>query len=400
MTDPSGGRQPERSTRIELHVPVSTIARLLVTALLVWAFLKLWPELLFLFLSLLLAVALEPMVAWCERRRVPRGVAILTLALLLLGSVATVAAFAMPPLVRQFLSLVEQFPSFRERVLAHLHADTPWRGVIEQLFALPSAPDIAPRLHQTLMVGQTTLGAIATAFCVVITTLYLLLDGKRLYVWLLAYVPRAHRARVAETIPEVSRVVTAYVRGQLMTSLLFTVFTGVVLQICHVPAVLPLAVLAGMCDVIPVVGIILATLPAALLALTVSPITAGIVVATYVVYHQIEAYMIVPRIYGSTLRLSTLAVLLALLVGGTLQGILGVVLILPIVAAYPVVERIWLKDLLGPDVIRDHEALARAAESGNDAAIEAVLQGVKHPEEDIVSPEAPREERGGKPGSP
>jgi len=382
----SARRLRKSSRRIEIHIPVSTIVRVLLTAILVWAFLKLWPEFVLLLLSLLLAVALAPLVAWAERRHVPRGAAVLALALLLLGGIVAVTALAMPPLVRQFVSLVEQFPSFRERVLSHLRVDTPWRSAIEQVFSLPSSPDIAPRLNQTLVVGQTTLAGIAATFFVIITTLYFLLDGKRLYAWLLAYVPREHRLRVAETIPEVSRVVTAYVRGQIITTVLFMIFAGIVLQLCHVPAVLPLAVLAGMCDVVPVVGIILAIVPAALLALTVSPLTAGVVVIAYVIYHQIEAYVIVPRVYGSTLRLSTLAVLLALLLGGALQGVLGAVLILPIVAAYPLIERIWLKDYLAPEVIRDHEALERAAEIGSNEAIDAVLHGVKHPEENIVPP--------------
>ncbi len=109
--------------------------------------------------------------------------------------------------------------------------------------------------------------------------------------------------------------------------------------------------------------------------MTVSPITAELVVVLYSVYHVFESYFIVPRIYGSSLRLSTLTVLLALIVGGTLQGMIGAVVIPPIVAAYPIIERIWLRAYLAPDVIADHRALEHAAETGDDDAIEAVLQG-------------------------
>jgi predicted PurR-regulated permease PerM len=149
----------------------------------------------------------------------------------------------------------------------------------------------------------------------------------------------------------------------------------------RVPAVLPLALLACVCDVIPVVGIIIATVPAVLLALSVSPTAAAVVLASYVIYHLFETYYIVPRFYGSSLRLSTLAVLLALIVGGTLQGVIGSVLVLPLVAAYPLIERIWLKDYLASEVLADHSALARAAETGSEEAVEAVLQGEKHVEE-------------------
>jgi hypothetical protein len=89
----------------------------------------------------------------------------------------------------------------------------------------------------------------------------------------------------------------------------------------------------------------------------------------------------VPRIYGRRLQLSTLAVLLALVVGGTLQGILGAILVLPLVAAYPIIERIWLHEYLSDEVIRDHAALERAAESGSDTAVQAILRGQKHADE-------------------
>jgi predicted PurR-regulated permease PerM len=212
-----------------------------------------------------------------------------------------------------------------------------------------------------------------------IISLYFVLDGRRLYAWMLAYVPRQHREKMARTVPEVTEVVFGYVRGQLLTSALFAVFCAVVLTCFGVPAALPLALLAGICDIIPVVGIVIATAPALLLSLTVSPTTAFAVTALYVGYHLLEAYVIVPRVYGKSLRLSTLSVLLALIVGGSLQGIIGAVIVLPLVAAYPIIERIWLKGYLAPEVIQDHSALARAAESGRDTAIDAVLNGEEHP---------------------
>ncbi|MBC8133580.1 MAG: AI-2E family transporter, partial [Deltaproteobacteria bacterium] len=226
----------------------------------------------------------------------------------------------------------------------------------------------------------SVLAGAVSMFLTMIMTLYLLLDGRRLYAWLIAYVPRKHRDRMAITAGEVSVVVQGYVRGQVITSALFTVFVAVVLTAFKVPAALPLALLAGFCDVIPVVGIVIATAPAAVLAFTVSP-TAGIAVtALYALYHAVETYYIVPRVYGSSLRLSTLAVLLALMVGTALQGLIGAILVLPLVAAYPIIERIWLARYLSPEVIKDHGALAGSVKAGNDEqVVDAVLQGEKHP---------------------
>jgi predicted PurR-regulated permease PerM len=214
-------------------------------------------------------------------------------------------------------------------------------------------------------------------------TFYLLLNGRGLYAWVLAFVPRALRERVALTAGEVTVVIQAYVRGQLIAALLFATYAALVLSLLGVPAVGPLALIAGVFDVIPVLGILIATVPALALALTVSPATALWVAIAYVGYHLFETYILLPRVYGTRLRISTLSVLLALLVGGSLQGVAGAFLALPLVATYPVIERRWLARYLRSRVVTDHSALAAAVEQDSDVAINAVLLGERHASETL-----------------
>lgn len=367
-------------TTTEVRLPTATIVKLLATAVLVYCTILLWPAIIYFVLAVLLAITLEPIVAWGERHRLPRwaGVAFITLAML--GIIAAFSALILPPVVGELSSVLGNFPALRDRVMQQIPQTQPMlRKALDGLASVAQSPDAATHIGQPLAWGRAALGGIATAAFVLVTVLYLLADGKRVYAWVLAYVPRAHRKRVAETTEEVSKVVFAYVRGQAITSLLFAIFVAVLLTPMKVPAVLALAIFAAVCDVIPVAGIIMATVPAALLAMTVSPVRGAIVVVAYGLYHFTEAYFIVPRVYGKELRLSTLAVILALVVGGTLQGILGAVLVLPIVAAYPIVERIWLKDYLSDEVIHDHDALEAAAEEGRDSAVDAVIDGAPPP---------------------
>jgi predicted PurR-regulated permease PerM len=121
-----------------------------------------------------------------------------------------------------------------------------------------------------------------------------------------------------------------------------------------------LAVLAGIFDVLPMIGIFLALAPAVLMGLTVSPQTALIIVVAYVGYHLLEDYFIVPKVYGKKLQLSTLAVLLAFTAGGMLAGVVGAVATLPLVAAYPALERLWLSRTLEPEVVEEHARLHAA----------------------------------------
>jgi predicted PurR-regulated permease PerM len=137
------------------------------------------------------------------------------------------------------------------------------------------------------------------------------------------------------------------------------VFVYVSLSLLHVPGALLLAVLAGIFDFVPVLGFICSSVPAVLLALTVSPFVALIVAALYVAYHMIENYYIGPKVYGERLRLSNLAVILAFAVGAEIGGVVGALLALPIAGMYPVVESVWLKEYLGRDAVETHRRIER-----------------------------------------
>lgn len=381
---------PPRHHR-DVRIPISTILKVIGSGLAVWAIFLLWPEFLMFLVAVLMAVTLHPAVHWMEQKHIGRGLSVLIIATLAIGLLAVFVAFILPPLTAQMTHLLQNLPEFRTRVLSKIPARYPGvQKVIHDLFASWSSPKVTGTLDHWFAWGQSAVSGLVVTVVVLVLTLYLILHGKSLYAWILAFVPRTHREKIATTMSEVSAVVHAYVSGQLFVALLFAVFTAVLLSILRVPAVAPLAVIAGLCDVIPVLGILLATVPAVVLALAVSPVAALTVAVAYVAYHLFETYFLLPRIYGNKLKISTLSVLLALLVGGKLQGIIGAVLVLPLVAAYPIVERHWLRGYLSARVLTDHKALAKAAETGSDVAIETVLHGEKHASEEHTLPRGPQ----------
>jgi predicted PurR-regulated permease PerM len=130
-----------------------------------------------------------------------------------------------------------------------------------------------------------------------------------------------------------------------------------VLRLLGVPGALLLALLAGLMDIIPVLGFILATIIATLVALSVSPQIALAVLLLYAAFQTLEGYWLIPRVHGRNMRVSMLTVLLGLLAGGMLAGIPGAIASLPIVASYGAVEKIWLKPFLRDGVAEKHEKL-------------------------------------------
>ena len=154
----------------------------------------------------------------------------------------------------------------------------------------------------------------------------------------------------------------AYVRGNAATSALAAVVAYIFLLIAGVPAPLLLALLTGLFDFVPVIGVFLTAIPMVLLALTVSTWVAIATAAFNALYNTVETYYITPKVYGNQLRLSSLAVILAFAIGGELGGVIGALVALPIAAMYPTIEKIWLADRLAPEVVADHRRIERSEE--------------------------------------
>jgi len=332
---------------VQLRVPFTTLLKIALFGLLVIITIKLWPVVLMLFVATLLAVMLDPLVVWLERHNVRRWIGITIVSLLVFGSVLAFVTLIIPTMISQIREMAGDIPKLRQEAFARF-------PILRQLPPLPKPEQF---LGRGLAASLTLIEGIMAFIFVLVLAIYLIVEGRRVFEWLVSFAPKEQRPRWRQTAVEIAGVMRAFMRGQIITSAICGGWALLVLMVLHVPAPLPLAVIAAIADLIPVIGTILMTAPAAAMALTRSPAVALIVIAAYLAYHLVESYFIVPRVYGKQMRLSTLTVLVAIAVGGTLQGPLGAVLILPVVAAYPIIERIWLRDELPPDTVARHEAI-------------------------------------------
>jgi len=377
-SSPKAAPQPDSSPRVErvdFGIQTATIVKLLVAAFVVWAILTLVPTLLLITVAILLAMTIYPLVQALENLGVRRTLANAAVLVLVLTVVGLFVVFVIPPIVEQATALYKRLPEFRTHVESGLRGEHPVLATLAgQLLAVPTSPELAHWFRPAVW-GSTAVQAVVAFALVLALSFYLVVDGKRTYAWLLAYVPRAHRPKMALTAPAVSDVVVAYMQAQLLTSLLYGAFCLIVLSLLHVPAAFPLALLAAVCDAIPVLGVLLSLGPAALLALTVSPAAAATVIVAYLLYHAFENYVLIPWIYGTRLRLSPLAVLIAVIVGGSLWGVVGAILFLPLAAAYPIIEKIWLRDALSDGTVADHAVLEQTDAAESDHVVEAVVRG-------------------------
>ncbi|MBN8417828.1 MAG: AI-2E family transporter [Verrucomicrobia bacterium] len=343
------------SQRVELHIPWVTFIKVFAAALTAYAIHVLWPLLLLSFLALFLAVTLHAFVDWLDEKGIKHWASLLLVIGGLLTVLATSLALIVPTLLDRATTFGHSVPQLYEEALKQLPVSSAMRLNITHLVGSANWSEAYAWMGSFWSAGGIALGGISEVVLMLVIALYLVVDGSKTYEWLLAFFSPLKRAKLRLTSGEISQVIFGYVSGQFITSALVTVYAFAVLGMLHVPGALMLALLAGILDVLPILGFIMATVPAFLLALSVSPKTAFIVVGLYLLFHAVETYYIVPMVYGKHLRVSTLTVLLGLLAGVLLAGIQGALAALPILASYAAIERIWLKPFLREGVSEKHE---------------------------------------------
>jgi predicted PurR-regulated permease PerM len=380
MTATTAPERPEpRTMRIELSLR-SVFAIIAIVGGL-WMLARLWQILLVIIIGVVLAGSFSPVVDWLERRRLPRGVALALILLLLLAGVGGVGFLVIPALLGQVLGAVRDAPAHQTRIADFLaSAPDPLHNYAATVRDFTPDRYLAPVGGYAVAYAPKVVEIVAYGVTTVVLAFYLIADRERVLGSTYALLPRRYHVRTARVLLDLEQVVGGYVRGQAITSLSIGAFVFVLLSVLQVPNALALAIFAALTDLIPFIGGILAAVPAILTALTVSPTTAVIVWIGIFIYQQFEDRILIPRIYGHTLRLSPVAVLIALLVGGTLLGIVGALLALPIAAGI----RVLIQDLRvelpgdqpGEESQRERDELLESAfaeRAAGSSAIEAAL---------------------------
>lgn len=334
ISPPLPERRPadEKTRVVRFELSPTTMIQLILAVACLWLLIGLWPVFLVLVVALLIVGTMSPAVSWLEAQHVKRGfgIAIVFALLFVAGTVAVM--LTIPSFVAQASALVEQEPVFRARLsdyLAHSNLTASFAGWLRNVKYGAAASAFGATAFAFSMRIFEILAYGASA---VFLALYMMIDRDRLRGGLFAAVPRSHHIRLARVLMNLETIVGAYIRGQLITCLLIGAFSYVLLVACGVPYAMPLAVFAGVADVLPFVGALLSIGPMVLAALSRGPVVAGIVLLIMLAYEEFESRVLVPRIYGRALRLPSSVVLFALLAGGTLMGILGALLALPVAA--------------------------------------------------------------------
>ena len=291
-------------------------------------------------ISLFLAAGLNPAVLFFQNRGLKRGVSVGAVMGLVLLFVAAFIAIAAPPLIDQGNQLVNNAPQLVRDLNnnAFLNDLNNRYGVIDSLqtkidSVIKDGQFAITAFGGVIGVGKAVVSGLVSAFTILVLTLYFLAALPQVVQISLRFVPATRRDRVSKLSNAIIARVGSFVGGQGIIAILAAVFILVMGLIIGMPYPAPLAMVVLVCGFIPLVGHFIGMSIVTLVSITKSPTTALIALGSYIIYVQIENYVITPKIMRKSLAIPGLVTIIAALLGTSLLGLIGGLLAVPIAAA-------------------------------------------------------------------
>jgi putative permease len=331
------------------HGPLSyhdawRIVWLVFLLIIVWLILRsLQPVILLFALVFLLAMVLNPIVVWLQKRHVPRLASVLVLMLALIAVTGTIILFAIPPLARQTQELVRSAPRVWQGIRTRIESLTQNYPAVRE--ALPRTDEIAGKVGGAAgPVGSILLrstiglvGGLASIVFAVLLLVFALANPRPLVAAYLALAPDRYRAQAHRTLARLMRQMTAWARGVAINGMITGVSIGALLWLIGVQPALIFGVFAFLGEFLPNIGAFLVSIPILLVALSMGATKFWLALGVIVLVYQIELNVLVPGVLGKEMRLHPVNILFFTLATATMFGLLGVFLAVPAAALVQIV---------------------------------------------------------------
>jgi predicted PurR-regulated permease PerM len=302
--------------------------------------------LMLIYVSALIAMGFSPLVAHIEQgnpsaggRRVPRWFAILLIYLAIILVVVFVGLMVIPPLIAQAEALWARLPDEFSRFQSFLIRYKVMTKKVTLAEAVQNAPTGAGgnAVGTVLVAISSVVGGLFGLITILILSFYLLIEAEPLFLYVSRFVPASRRGELSTAAREAVAKVSAWLRAQIVLAGVMGTFAAVGLGLMGLPYFYVVALVAAVGETIPIVGPIIAGVTAVLVAITVSPKLALMVGAYFLILHQLEANILVPKVMEKRVGVSPVVVIIALLIGGELWGLIGAILAIPTAAIISVI---------------------------------------------------------------
>lgn len=306
------------------------VAIIFVLALLLLYVLK--ETLIVIFISYIIVAAQLPLVGYLRKRGVPNPLAVVFVFSTMIILFGVLIAPLVPFFAAQITQLFKGFPIYINKAATGIGIPLEVRDVSQIISPRELGQNAFNIVGGVFGIFVTTIAAIAISF-------YLLLDYDRIKRHIANLFPKANHLEIIRLIDQVNEKLGAWLQGQIILCLVIGSLTWIFLTIISMPFALPLAVLAGLFEIVPSIGPIISAIPAVIIALTISPHLAIFVVGAYILIQMLENNLIVPRIMSSAVGLNPVVVILGVIIGNTLLGVAGALLSVPLISLLTVLVR-------------------------------------------------------------
>jgi predicted PurR-regulated permease PerM len=360
-----GSDQEDQRAPLSYH-DAWRIVCLVFLLIILWVIMRALQDVILLFaLVFLLAMVLNPIVLWLERRRVPRFLSVILIMLALITVTATIVVFAIPPLARQTQELVRNAPATWQGIRTRIESVTRNYPAVRE--ALPKTDEIASKAGAAAgTVGnillRSTLGLVGGAASFVFAVLllvFVLANPRPLVAGYLALAPDRYREQAHHTLARLMRQMTAWARGVAINGVITGLSIGVLLWLIGVQPALIFGVFAFLGEFLPNIGAFLVAIPILLVALSLGATKFWLALGVIVLVYQVELNVLVPGVLGKEMRLHPVNILFFTLATAAMFGLLGVFLAVPAAALVQIViDEFYLQPRKPDYAALDKEAAA------------------------------------------
>lgn len=291
------------------------------------------------FISYILMSALLPFVEFLTEKRVPKIIAVFIAYFTTLAFVIVIIFPLIPFFVSQIQSLFNNFPRYLDRAAGIAGIDVD----ISQIKSF-AASELNSIGKSALTLTSKIFSGVFSTLTILVVTFYLLLDHNRLNSSITGFFPKELQAKVLQTLTKIENKLGAWLRGQVILSFFIGIITWAALTLLGLEFALPLALLAGILEIVPTIGPILAAIPAIIVAVTISPALAIMVAFIYLAIQILENNILVPKIMQKAVGLNPVVIILGVMIGARLMGVLGALLAIPFISMLIIVVQSFKKD--------------------------------------------------------
>jgi predicted PurR-regulated permease PerM len=329
----------------KIEIDTQVIWKVFFYLALIWLAILIYDILLYLFIAYIIMSAINPLVERFSVYRMPRWLATLVIFSLVVLVLSIFLTLSLTPFIVQTRTFLLEFPHYVEKFLVKFNLESllnrqdvygylqGWlQGFSNEITTVPL---------NVLRYGANIFGGFLDFITILVFTFYLVIERDFVHRTLVLFVPEKNKARIRSVMYKVEERLGAWLRGQLTLMFIIGVVTYIGLSLIGMPFALPLALIAGFLEIVPIIGPIISAIPALLVGIAISPIQAITVLFLYILIQQLENSVVVPRVMKQAVGLDSLVVIIALMIGGRLAGPMGSLLSVPATAVLSILYHEW-----------------------------------------------------------